>query len=150
MVKLKNRKYPKWRIERKILKKYISGIWDSKTHFNIPIIGVPQKAALGKIFEEIMGKHFINMLKIPHPQIQEIWSVTGRINMNKITLRNSEETRQKKRHMLTFKETKTKMIKKFFVGAGYAARDLSSPTRDQTHARSPNHWATRGFQWRNL
>ena len=42
------------------------------THFNIPIIGVPQKAALRKIFEEIMAKHFINLLKITHPKIQEI------------------------------------------------------------------------------
>lgn len=69
---VEEQKVSKVKNREKNTKKYISGIWSNMTHFNIPIIGVPQKAALGKIFDEIMGKHFHNWLKITHPQIQEI------------------------------------------------------------------------------
>ena len=93
--------------EENTFKKYISYILDNISQFNIPISGVSQK---GGIFEEIMGKCFINLLKTTDPQIQEIQSITSRINMNKITLRNIKETRQKEKH-ITFKETKIEMIR---------------------------------------
>lgn len=75
--------------QRKRLKKQcIRDILGNINQSNIPVIGVPEKVAVGGILKEIIEKGFKNLIITTNPQIQETQSISSRINMNKITLRN--------------------------------------------------------------
>ena len=66
-------------------------LWDNIKHTNIWIIGVPgqeeKKKGYEKIFEEIIGEHFLNMEKEIVNQVQEAQRVSYRINPKRNTPR---------------------------------------------------------------
>ena len=66
--------------------------WDSIKHTNIQIIGVPEeeerKKEYEKFFEEIIVQNFPNMEKEIVNQVQEVQTVTYRINPGRNTPRH--------------------------------------------------------------
>ena len=46
-----------------MLKKYISGIWNNMTHFNIPIIGVSEEEKQSNVTEHHLNYNPINYSK---------------------------------------------------------------------------------------
>ena len=67
-------------------------LWDNVKHTNICFIGVPEgeerKKGTGKIFQEIIAKHFPKMRKEPLTQIQEAQRVPYKINPRRNTSRH--------------------------------------------------------------